>query len=89
MTRQLKSCDVLTLDNALLVLVPINVVVRITELRTLHSLQKLFIVSNDKKLEVGLLLTSLDDSIQSNSQGTNIVSIEICGWFVKGNNLYS
>jgi hypothetical protein len=50
-------------------------------------LQELLIVGDDNELEIGLVLASLDDAMQGNSQSLDVVLVEIRGRFVKGDDL--
>jgi hypothetical protein len=46
-------------------------------------------VRDDDELEVGLVLASLDDSMQGLSQSLDVVLVEIRSRFIKRNNLGS
>lgn len=44
-------------------------------------------MSDDDKLEVLLVLSTLDDFVQGHSESRDVVSIKISCWFVESNDL--
>jgi len=79
----------LSLNHTLLPIISTNTVIVLSKVITMHMLQELLIVSDDDELEVGLVLASLDDSMQSLSQSLDIVLVEVRSRFVERNNLLS
>jgi hypothetical protein len=77
----------LLLNHTLLLLVSADTVVVLSEVATIHVFQELFVVGDDNELEIGLVLASLDDAMQGNSQSLDVVLVEIRGRFVKGDDL--
>lgn len=77
----------LSFDNALLLLIPTNPVIRVAKLLTAHLFQKIFVVRDDDDLKIGLLTTLLDDAVERVGQRADIIRVQVGRRFVESDNL--
>jgi hypothetical protein len=85
----INDAQILLLNLAVLIRVSRYTIVLVCEISTLHLSNETLVMSDHDELEVLLVLAVHDDLVQGSSESLDIISIEVCCWFVESDHLKS